>query len=408
MKILQIDSTYNAAPTGRYAAGIGEFLITNGHISYMAYGRSAKAATSIPIKIGSKTSILCHVIQTRLLDRHGFASRKATRDFIKRIGDINPDLIHLHNIHGYFININLLFEYLAAAAKPVVWTLHDCWSFTGHCSYFDNYACEKWKTECFACPAKKSYPSSWVVDNSRSNYNRKKALFTSLDQLIIVTPSLWLAGQVGKSFLNKYPIKVINVGIDLDRFFPVGGDDIRGKYNIKGKHIVLGVASVWSKRKGLDDFIKLHSLLSNDTEIVLVGLSTRQISELPKGICGISRTDNLNDLVALYSIADVFINPTYMDNFPATNLEALACGTPVITYNTGGSPESISETTGFIIKKGDILALRDAISFIISKGKGYYTSECRLRAVNLYDRNTRSMDYLDLYNSFLVKKNSAS
>jgi len=401
MKVLQIDTTYNAAPTGRFASGIGDFLISHGHESFFGYGRTEKKSRSVPIKIGDKTSILMHILNTRLFDRHGFGSKNATRLFIDQIREINPDIVHLHNIHGYYINVEILFDYLHKAGKPVVWTLHDCWSFTGHCSYFDRFECYKWKEGCYKCPAKKLYPSSWFVDNSRKNYRNKKELFTSPDRLVIVTPSLWLFRHAEQSFLNRYPLKVINVGIDLEKFRQVDSREIRDKYDITGKHIILGVASVWSQRKGLTDFIQLRSMLDPDIEIVLAGLTPQQIRDLPAGINGISRTENIDELVALYSAADVFLNPTYMDNFPATNLEALACGTPVITYKTGGSPEAVSDDCGLVVKKGDIPGLVSAINEIIHKGKENFSSNCRSRAVTLYDRNLKTMEYLDLYNSLL-------
>jgi glycosyltransferase involved in cell wall biosynthesis len=344
-----------------------------------------------------------HGLKSRLLDQQGFGSVHATKALIKQIEEIQPDLIHLHNIHGYYINIEVLFDFLGQADIPVVWTFHDCWPFTGHCSYFDRFACEKWKTECHHCPNLKGYPQSWFVDNSRSNYRAKKALFNSVKDMVIVTPSRWLANHVSQSFLNNYPLKVIHNGIDLSMFKPVGVDEIRLKYKIGGDKMILGVASTWDQRKGLVDFILLRRKLDRSIGIVLVGLNKQQINGLPAGITGLGRTESVTELAALYSAADVFVNPTYIDNFPTTNLEALACGTPVITYNTGGSPEAVDQTTGRVIEKGDVDGLADAVNQLLEMSDGL-SEFCRARAERLYDKDDRLYDYVELYERLSVMR----
>lgn len=400
MKVLQINSVCGLGSTGRIATDINNILITQGHEGYIAYGRDMRKNCDNAIKIGTKIDNYTHAVKTRLFDRHGFGSIKATKEFINKVINIDPDLIHLHNIHGYYINIEILFSYLKEANKPVVWTLHDCWSFTGHCAYFDHASCDKWKTGCYSCPEKKRYPSSIVFDNSKSNYISKKNTFGGVKNLVLVTPSQWLANLLKESFLNEYSAKVINNGIDLNVFKPTKSS-FREKYNLRDNYIILGVASTWDRRKGMKKFVEMSEVLGKDERIVLVGLSDKQLKEIPKNIIGISKTNNVEELVEIYSSADVFVNPTLEDNFPTTNLEALACGTPVITFDTGGSPESINSKTGIIVDEKSSKILYENISKIKVKGKNRYQTECVNRAQKLYDKFERYTDYVDLYKELL-------
>ncbi|AZR73927.1 glycosyl transferase [Anoxybacter fermentans] len=401
MKVLQINSVCGIGSTGRIATDIHNILIENGHESYIAYGRDEARGCDTSIRIGSKFDNYMHVVKTRLFDKHGFGSRKATAEFLNKVEKLNPDIIHLHNIHGYYINIELLFKYLKKANKPVVWTLHDCWAFTGHCAYFDYVGCDKWKTICYSCPQKKGYPSSILLDNSKNNYNKKKEIFTGVKNMTIVTPSNWLAGLVKQSFLEEYPVKVINNGIDLEVFKPTASN-FRKKYNLENKFIILGVASVWEHRKGYKYFIELSKKIKKDEVIVMVGLTEKQKNKLPNNIIGITRTNNVRELVEIYSAADVFINPTLEDNFPTTNLEALACGTPVITFNTGGSKESVDENCGFVVQKGNIDELIYTIRKIKGQSKSSYSRQCVEKAKALYNKKDNFKKYLELY--FQIKK----
>ena len=353
MKILMINSVCGIRSTGRICTDIAAELVAQGHEVKIAYGREnvPEQFKKYAVRIGNDLDVKLHGIIARLFDKAGYGSKNVTEKFIKQIKDYDPDIIHLHNIHGYYINIEVLFNYLKNCGKPVVWTLHDCWAFTGHCAYFDFVGCEKWKTGCYRCLQKKSYPSSILVDRSEKNYLQKKQLFATLSNMTVVTPSEWLAGLVKKSYLGKYNIRVINNGIDTEVFKPTMGN-FRQKHNIGSKKIILGVAGVWDKRKGLEDFYKLSSILDDSFQIVIVGLNEKQINALPKNILGISRTESVNELAELYSVAEVFVNPTYEDNYPTVNLEAQACGTPVITYDTGGSPESV-DFKG-VVNKGDV------------------------------------------------------
>lgn len=399
MRVLQINATVNSGSTGRIAEDIGLVLMNNGHESYIAFGRGNQPSKSNKIKIGNQWDANWHGVISLLLDRHGFASKKATKKLIKTIEELKPDVINLHNIHGYYVNIEILFDYLKKINIPVVWTFHDCWPFTGHCSYFDSVACEKWKTHCQNCPKKSFYPKSLLIDNSFKNFSEKKQIFNQLDNLHIITPSNWLKNLVKKSFLSKFPVSCIHNGIDLSKFNPVENvEKLSQKWNLKDKIIVLGVASIWDRRKGLDDFISLSNKLSDTYQIILIGLAKKQIAQLPKNIIGIERTESIEELAEYYSLAKVFVNPTYQDNFPTTNIEALACGTPVVTYNTGGSPEAIDKETGIVVEKGNVDELRDAIERVTSAKTEYYDKEkCRKRAEKHFDKNERYQDYLQLF-----------
>ena len=402
--LLQINSVVNAGSTGRIAEGIGLAAIKAGWKSYIAYGRYANPSQSELIKIGNKWDMYNHVLQTRLLDKHGLASKGATKKLIQQIEEIKPDIIHLHNIHGYYLNYLILFEYLSEMNIPVVWTLHDCWPFTGHCSYFSYIGCEKWKQQCECCPNSRSYPASICLDKSVTNYRLKKEYFSSLSKLMLVPVSNWLEGLVRQSFLENCIAKQIYNGIDTNVFYPnVTADLIFQKYGIPHSGFILGVANIWGQRKGLQDFIQLRNILPKTCSIVLVGLDQRQIKELPQGIIGIRRTENVEQLRNLYTSALVYVNPTWDDNFPTTNLEALACGTPVITYRTGGSPEAISPETGFIVEQGDIQGMVAAIKKICQEGKGTYSKACRYRAVWYFNKEERFQEYIDLYNSIICE-----
>lgn len=394
--LLQINVVCNSRSTGRIAEQIGLLARENGWRSCIATGgRYSRASQLEKIEIGGWWNERCHAVESRLLDNHGLASRRATRRLVERIEELNPTVIHMHNIHGYYLNYKILFEYLNITNIPIVWTLHDCWSFTGHCAYFDSVNCGRWKTKCHDCPLKKDYPRSLFLDRSQRNYELKKRLFGENKNLHLVPVSQWLAGLVKESFLKNADIQVINNGVDLSVFTPRERKD-------DGKFRILGVATSWDARKGLKDFYQLREHLDPlRYEITLVGLKPEQIQELPEGIQGIERTGSVDELAGYYSKTDVLLNPTYADTFPTVNLEALACGTPVVTYRTGGSPETLTPETGLIVETGDIPGLVQAIESIRAKGKSFYTQACRKRAKEFYNKDERFMDYISLYGSLL-------
>jgi len=351
MTIVQIN-TFPYKATGSIMMNIHNSLLDQKIQSYVIWGRGRNPKDNNEIKMANDLSVKLHGVYTRLTDKTGFTSKKDTKKIIKKLQEIKPDVVHLHNIHGYYINIELLFNYLKNNNIKIVWTFHDCWPFTGHCAYFDAINCSKWQTVCSNCPQKNTYPKSTFLDNSSWNYNKKKELFT-YKNLTIVTPCKWLANLVKKSFLKDSKIEIIYNGIDTKVFHPVESN-FRQNNNLLNKKIILGVASEWTERKGLKDFINLNRIIDHDKyHIVLVGVNDKQKKLLPTDMTLINRTNNVDELVEIYSSADVFFNPTYEDNFPTTNLEAQACGTPVITYNTGGSPESI-KNSDYIIEKGNL------------------------------------------------------
>lgn len=409
MNILQINTVVNRGSTGKIAESIGRMILDDCGHSYIAYSRvrTHAASQSKLIPIGSKWDFLAHVLLTRLLDRHGFGSLKSTKKLIRMIEILEPDIIHLHNIHGYYLNIRLLFDYLLIKEIPVVWTLHDCWAITGHCVHFERLNCNRWKTACFDCPSINSYPRSLFADNSKSNFIEKKKLFSSLSNITLVPVSVWLDGKISDSFLNNKTSKVIHNGVDLELFRVQNkSDDYWFDYlglPITSK-VILAVTNIWTVNKGLDDIIKLYELLPNNYHLVIVGVTDRQKKKLPKGLHAITRTQNSQKLVELYNIASVYINPTYEDNFPTTNIEALACGTPVITYDTGGSPEAIDSETGYVVEKGNVIELSSKIQKVCQLGKDYFKYKCRTRAELLFNKNDRFNDYIELYKEILKTK----
>lgn len=404
MKVLQINVTSNTGSTGRITEQLGNLMMAEGFESYIAYSRKGLDSVSETIVIGNKFDIYWHVFKTRIFDRHGFSSKGATLRLIQEVNRISPDIIHLHNIHGYYLHIGKFFNYLKNSEIPIIWTFHDCWPFTGHCAHFDRFNCEKWKTGCYECPMKTYYPTSWLFDNSKNNYKDKLNLFTGINNLTIVTPSEWLKNLVEESFFKDiFRVLTVHNGVDLTVFRP-SENFIKKKYNIEENKLILGVTGIWTARKGLNDFFQLAQILDKQYKIVLVGLKKEQLKDLPLNIIGIERTENTKELAEFYSAADIYINPTYSDNFPTTNIEALACGTPVITYNTGGSPEAVDTDTGIVVDKGNVSGIKIAIEKI-NKGREQgiqYTSEqCRLRAANFFNKNDRYLEYIELYRSVL-------
>lgn len=397
MKVFQINSVAGIRSTGRICTDIAKMLRENGHECKIAYGREKAPdfCRDYTVNVGTKIGAYARFAKGLLLDDQGMGAKRGTKKLINEIKSFAPDIIHLHNIHGYYLNLKMLFTFLSEAKIPVVWTLHDCWAFTGHCAYFDFTGCERWQSEgCHDCPNKRSYPPSLLFDRSRKNYRLKKELFTSVEDITLVTPSDWLRALAEKSFLGKYKTVTVNNGIDLSVFAPTKSD-IKTRLGLDGKKIALGVASIWEKRKGLDDFIKIAREISDEWQIVLVGLNKKQIASLPKNITGIERTNSQRELCELYSAADVFVNPTYEEVFGLVNTEAQACGTPVVTYRTGGCPECVDEKYGKIVEKGDTGALLSGI-YDVKKVEGINA--------DAFDKNKKYLEYLSLYEEVLNRE----
>ena len=391
--LFQINECLNYS-TGNISQSIGNAAISIGWDSWIAYSSREPAVPSFShiIKVGGFLNPYIHYAENRLFDREGLSSRRATRELVKQIQEIKPDIVQLHNIHDHWLNYRILFEYLNSTDIKVVWTFHDCWAITGHCFHFVTKGCDRWKTECHDCPLQREYPKT-LLDRSRKNFELKKRLFTSNPNLAIVGCSNWMADLVHMSFLKDKRIEVIHNGIDLNVFKPSGSKPNDGTFK------VLAVSNVWNKEKGYYDILKLREHLPTDYEIIIVGLTADQFKELPKGIKGIQRTQNVQEIVELYSSSNVLINPTYADTFPTINIEALACGTPVITYKTGGSPEIIDEKTGIVVEQGNLEALTNAITSL--REKPLDSKECRKRAETLFNKEERFKDYINLYEQLL-------
>ena len=395
MKIVSINSLPNGS-TGRIMCEIADMSRKDGFDAYCYWGSWYFEIKEINVKYGRFGSSIENKISavfSILTGLQNFGSIIGTISLIKKIKKIDPDIIHLHNLHLWTINLPMLFKYIKKHNIKTVWTLHDCWAFTGGCPHFEALGCDKWKTGCFQC----QQTTRFQLDHSRQNFELKKKLLQALgSRLTIVCVSEWLAQYVRQSFLGSCSINIINNGIDLSTFTP---KETAGK-----RRMILGVSNVWPDYKGLPDFIHLHDILPKNIEMVLVGLSKNQIKNLPKGISGRERTSNIEELVNLYRSAMAFVNPTYNDSFPTVNLEALACGTPVITYRTGGSPEAVDEKTGIVIEKGDIDALANSIKSIASESIKFNSDLCRQRAVENFNQKTQFNKYIDLYESLLSKK----
>lgn len=399
MKVLQINTVYQrGGSTGRIAYDLMQIMRQEGIDGYAAYGENL-GEVSDEKTLCLQSHVLrrkLNILRTRLFDHHGFYNEYETKKLIRWMDEIRPDVIHLHNIHNHYVNVKMLFDYIKQHDIPVVWTLHDCWSFTGHCAYFDVAHCDKWKTCCYECPSLKDYPPTWFFDRTCRNYNDKKAVFTGVKNLVLCPPSQWLGNLTRESFLNEYPVVVINNGVDTDVFKPVESN-VRKKYGLGNRKMILAVMNMYDKRKGTDFLERIPNELHDDEVLVVVGLKNEHLSFYSNvHSIAIQRTENVQELVALYSAADVFINPTLEDNFPTTNIEALACGTPIVTFRTGGSIESVTPETGIVVEQHDFKGLLSAIRSIIPM-KQSMSSACVKKAKECYNKNKQYLKYIDLY-----------
>ena len=391
MTVVQINVTCGIGSTGKICLEIANLLDEKNIENYIFYSQG-QSYFKDSIKLSDAKYIKLQALKSRVFGNYGFCAKNATKKLIKSLKAIMPDVIHIHNIHGHNVNLKLLFDYIKANKIKVYWTFHDCWAFTGYCVHFDMVGCEKWKTGCNGCPLRKQY--SWFFDKSEKLYKKKKELLAGLD-LTIITPSKWLAKLVKESFLKGYEVKVINNGIDLDTFKPTKSN-FKEKLGLQDKYIVLGVAMPWSRSKGLDVFIELSKKLGDCYQIVLVGTDDNIDRNLPKEILSIHRTNSVQELVQIYSSSDVFVNPTREDTYPTVNMEALACGTPVVSFNTGGSAEIVDSSCGIIVNKDDVDALIAGIKHVC-ENKPYSKEKCCLKSQD-FDRKVRYKEYMELYN----------
>lgn len=403
LKIIEINALETGS-TGKIMLGIAEVARKNGFEVYTIAGkRKAKQESKTPTKL-SVSSLLNYYFHRFLGERTGksdFITFFSTWKLINIVKKISPDIIHLHVMHGCYVNNKILFEYLKTTEIPIIWTFHDCWAFTGRCPHFTVTQCNKWMVGCTSCVYPPNYYPISLIDHTEENWVLKKELFTSIKNMVIVTPSVWLGNLVRQSFLKKYEVRTINNGIDLTIFKPQDSQ-FRQEHGLVDKYIVLGVANKWNYRKGLDTFICLSCDLSDEYKIVLVGVDDFVLRQLPDNILAIKRTNNQKELAEIYSCADLFVNPTREDNFPTVNIEALACGTPVLTYDTGGSPEPIDNLCGRVVPSDDYRSLYANI-IEICKEHPYMRENCINRA-RAYDMNRKFLEYVQLYSSMMEKK----
>lgn len=390
--LLQLNATANWGSTGKIAEAIGLEAMKHGWECHIAYGRYSNPSRLETIKVGGPLNPYGHYLQSFILDREGLGSVRATGELVRKIAEIKPDIVHLHNIHDHWINYRILFEFLTEQGIRTVWTFHDCWAFTGHCFHFVTVSCENWKTLCKLCPLSDVYPKS-LMDNSKNNFVLKRTLFCSCKNLTLVTCSEWLSALVKDSFLADKRSEVIHNGVDTCRFVPMYVHRPEPGYN------VLAVSGVWNKSKGIDDIFRLRALLPQEYNIIVAGLSGSQMRYVPEGVTAIPKITDVQELVRLYNLADVFVNVSHADTFPTVNLEALACGTPVITYDTGGAPEAVDENTGVVVPCGDIVSMAQAVMRM--KETPLSSRSCRERAVDMFDSRKCFSKYIRLYEDII-------
>ena len=394
MKIVQINATCGIGSTGKIAVGISQLMAADNIENYILCS-ALSSGYEYGIQCADNTYIKLQALKSRVFGNYGFNSKRETKKMISELERIKPDIVHLHNIHGHDCNLEMLFNYFKEKKTKLVWTFHDCWAFTGYCTYFTMSGCDKWKRGCDKCVQRGQF--SWFFDKSNVLFRKKTQLFEGLD-LTIVTPSKWLADIVKQSFFKHYPVQVIYNGIDLEVFKPVS-NDVREKYSLEHSKIVLGVSVGWEQRKGLDVFIDLSKRLPADYKIILVGTNAEIDQKLPSNIISIHRTQNQHELAEIYSAANVLVNPTRDEVLGMVNIEALACGTPGVTFDSGGSPECYDHTCGSVVACDDVDAMENEI-IRICETEPYSKEACVQRAA-LFDKETRFAEYLELYKSIL-------
>ena len=401
-KLVQFNSVANWGSTGRLAEDIGDVAMAAGWESFIVFGRESNPSNSHLIQVGGRMSVMSHVIISRLFDRHGFGSYMATKQLLKRLDEIKPDVFQFHNVHGYYLNLPLVLQYAIEKRIPIVWSLHDCWSMTGHCSHFVTVGCDRWKTECHNCPRRCDYPSSWFIDSSRRNYRDKKRLIEAVPRLTIISGSEWLAGIAAQSYFKGRDIRYIPDGIDTSIYQPrSNGDELRNKLGLKGKFVILATGTVWGENKGLKDYGELRKMLSDDYAIVLVGMSDEDLATVPEGVIGLPRTKSPQELSEFYSMADCVMSLSRMESFGLTPVEGFACGTPAIVYNTTALPELITPETGYVASFLSVTDVKEKVEMMKAKGKAFFSQSCRRVAVEKYDRHRCYSEYLKVYEGLM-------
>lgn len=397
-KLLQINSVVNTGSTGRIAEQLGVLAISQGWESYIAYGREARGSQSRLIKIGSKWDVNFHAIGSILTDRHGLFSRYATKRFLQQVDIIQPDVVHLHNLHGYYINVPMLLRYLKQKNIPTVITMHDFWLMTGHCAYI-NQSCDRWKTGCGNCPRLNQYPAA-KFDNTKANWKWKASLFVDMPNVTLVPVSYWLGRYVNESLLKNAKQNVIYNGIDTNVFKPFDGGASVGGVDWS-KFTIMAIATRWTEANGYQDVMKLSSILPDNCQIVMVGLDEQQMSNLPKNIIGFRKTESFTQLQELYTKSDLIFNPNREVTFGLVTAEAMACGTPAIVLRDTAGEELVDEQTGYVIDS--VEEVPELISTINQVDKNYMSKACRDRVRELFNAEKQFQKYIDLYKAVISK-----
>lgn len=397
MKVVQINTVCGIGSTGRITTDLHNALVERGHECLICYGRGDAPEDFKGYRIGTDLDVHLHALYSRITDRTAFASKRATLELLRKIEEFKPDIVHLHNLHGYYIHFEKLFQYLKQYNKPVIWSLYDCWSFTGHCCHFDYIGCDKWKAGCQDCPQKKEYPASYILDQSKKNYRDKKRLIHSINQLTVVPPTQWLSQILENSYLSDINKKIIPTGIDLEAFQPTSSN-LRKELQLEDTQVVLGVSNGFGKFKGSKYFLQLAERLPKNYRLVLLGVTKEQSSQYPKEVLTLPRTNSTHQLAQFYTMADVFVNPTLQETQGLTSIEALACGTGVVTFQSGGSAESMNESCGIAVVRDDFEGLLQAVIQVC--GNPFSPELCRKKAME-YDKKKLLKDYIDLYQNTL-------
>lgn len=397
MKILMINVVCGIRSTGRICTDLASALEEQGHEVKIAYGREnvPEQYQKYAVRIGTDLDVKLHGLKARLFDCAGFGSKRTTEKFIEWVKVYNPDIIHLHNIHGYYLNVEILFNYLKICGKKIIWSFYDCWPFTGHCAHFDYNQCDKWKTDCRKCKYMFEYPKSYI-SRSHLNYKKKCGLFTDISRLQIVVPSAWMKRMVEQSYMKAYPIEIMPNGIDISAFSSVTSS-FRERNNILPQQcMVLGVSSFWTKEKGIEFFVELAQKLDqNQYKVVIVGKLLKG-TVLPKEIIHLNATNNIQELCEIYSAADIFVNPTLQETQGLTTLEAFACGTPAIVFSSGGAAECVDDRCGIVVDRNSITGLLSAVKSV-GEGEMTFDENSCIYAAKKYDIAIRNERILQLY-----------
>lgn len=406
MRVAQINSVCGQGSTGRITVELSEMLSNNGINNHIYYGVGTSEFKS-STKFSSDLYVKYNILKTRLFGKHSFYSKTGTKRLIKFLKNYQPDVIHLHQPHGHYINIKLLINFINEHEIPLVLTLHDCWIFTGHCVHFTVANCEKWKTGCGGCPQLKQYPKSLIFDRTAESFRDKNILLNSIKNVSFVAISDWIYSISKQSMIKNQKVFKIYNGIDTKIFLPKNVNYLRSMYDFQSKFVVLGMANKWITNNNTSNLSRFMEKMDDDVVFVLIGVTPDQKASLPRNVFGVERISDINKLADFYSLADVFVNLSYEDSFGLVSAEALSCGTPVVAYNSTACGEIVgNDNCGKIVSLGNFDDVISAVKHIKMNGKSYYTQNCRERVLAMYDKDNTYREYLNLYNSLLGKNTS--